>query len=287
MKVFIWGMGLIGASLGLRLKQAGYQVAGAVRSERSRAVLQQLGFSDIYIGNDECLRTLAEYDILALGLNIEDCFPVIDRVMAVPALREKLIVFDMCSSKKLICEYMQQKYPGVAFIGSHPMAGKEKQGPEAAESGLFEGSTVFLVDPTGDRSPQQTDARAVVAELWTATGARTATVAADEHDRIMAHVSHGLHLAACLIARLSGRLNTDTLAATPAAGSYRDMTRIAESSGAMWKEITASNREHVTAWLRDLGSEALRLADDLDAGKADIPGLFAEASAARSRVMRK
>jgi prephenate dehydrogenase len=102
----------------------------------------------------------------------------------------------------------------------------------------------------------------------------------------MAHVSHGLHLAACLIARLSGRLNLDTLQVSPAAGSYRDMTRIAESSGAMWKEITLSNQEYVTAWLRDLGSEALRLANDLEAGRADIPALFAEASAARRRVMR-
>lgn len=287
MKVFIWGMGLIGASLGLRLKQAGYQVAGAVRSERSRAVLHQMGFAQVVTATDDCLRLLEDCDMLALGLNIEDCYPAIESVMAVPALREKLIVFDMCSSKKMICDYMQQKFPEVAFVGSHPMAGKEKQGPEAAEAGLFEGSTVFLADPGPHASARQSAARTAVAELWSATGALTATVAADEHDRIMAHVSHGLHLAACLIARLSGRLDTDRLGASPAAGSYRDMTRIAESSGNMWAEITQSNHMHVTAWLRDLASDATRLADDLDAGKADIPGLFAEASAARSRVMRK
>jgi prephenate dehydrogenase len=286
MKVFIWGMGLIGASLGLRLKQAGYQVTGAVRTERSRRVLQQKGFSEVFIANDECLRALSGCDILALGLNIEDCFPIIDQVMAQPALREKLIVFDMCSSKKQICEFMQRNYPDAAFVGSHPMAGKEKQGPEAADAHLFEGSTVFLVSPPADSSPRQARAHAIVAELWGATGARTATLTADEHDRIMAHVSHGLHLAACLIARLSGRLNLDTLQVSPAAGSYRDMTRIAESSGAMWKEITLSNQEYVTAWLRDLGSEALRLAHDLETGRADIPALFAEASAARRRVMR-
>lgn len=287
MKVFVWGMGLIGASLGLRLRQAGYQVAGAVRSERSRAILQQMGFAQVVTNTDDCLRILEECDMLALGLNIEDCFPAIETVMAVPALREKLIIFDMCSSKRLICDYMQKNFPGAAFVGSHPMAGKEKQGPEAAEAGLFEGSTVFLADPGPQASARQGAARTAVAELWAATGALTATVAADEHDRIMAHVSHGLHLAACLIARLSGRLDTERLRASPAAGSYRDMTRIAESSGAMWAEITASNREHVTAWLRDLASDAARLAEDLDSGKADIPGLFAQASAARSRVMRK
>ncbi|HNL09427.1 MAG TPA: prephenate dehydrogenase/arogenate dehydrogenase family protein [Turneriella sp.] len=287
MKVFIWGMGLIGASLGLRLKQAGYQVSGAVRSERSRSILQQMGFSDIVTDTESCLRTLAECDMLALGLNIEDCFPAIDHVMEVPALRDRLILLDMCSSKKQICGYMQQKYPDAAFVGCHPMAGKEKQGPEAAEATLFERSTVFLAAPVAEPSVRQRAAREAVAELWAATGARTAVVAPDEHDRIMAHVSHGLHLAACLIARLSGRLNTEALAASPAAGSYRDMTRIAESSGVMWNEITASNRDHVTAWLRDLAAEANRLADDLDAGKADIAALFAEASAARSRVMRK
>lgn len=287
MKVFIWGMGLIGASLGLRLRQAGYQVSGAVRSERSRAILQQMGFVQVVTQTDDCLRILEECGILALGLNIGDCFPVIDSVMAVPALREKLILFDMCSSKKLICDYMQKNYPEAAFVGSHPMAGKEKQGPEAAEAGLFEGSTVFLADPGLHASPRQNAARAAVAELWAKTGALTATVAADEHDRIMAHVSHGLHLVACLIARLSGRLDTNALPVSPAAGSYRDMTRIAESSGAMWAEITASNHAHVASWLRDLAADAARLADELDSGKADIAGLFAQASAARSRVMRK
>jgi len=285
MKVFIWGMGLIGTSLGLRLRQAGYSVSGAVRSERSRNILQQLGFSDIVTDSESCLRALAECEILALGLNIADCFPVIDQVMAVPALREKLIIFDMCSSKKQICDYMQRHYPDAAFVGCHPMAGKEKQGPEAAEASLFEGSTVFLADFVAEPSARQRAARQAVTQLWATTGARTATVAADEHDRIMAHVSHGLHLAACLIARLSGRLDTEGLIASPAAGSYRDMTRIAESSGTMWSEITASNRNHVSAWLRDLGAEAKRLADDLDAGTADIAALFAEAKAARSRIM--
>lgn len=286
MKIFIWGMGLIGASLGLRLRQAGYSVAGSVRSQRSLDILRQMGFSQVVRQPEECLQALRDCEILALGLNIDDCFPAIARVMALPALREKLVVFDMCSSKKQICDHMQQNYPDVAFVGCHPMAGKEKQGPEAAEAALFEGSTVFLVDSM-PLSPRLNAAHATVRQIWAATGAFIAGISADEHDRVMAHVSHGLHLAACLIARLSGHLQTEQLSASPAAGSYRDMTRIAESPGAMWSEITASNRTHVSAWLRELGAEANKLADDLDKGQADIEALFAEARAVRHRVMRK
>lgn len=286
MRVFIWGMGLIGASLGLRLKEQKIKVSGAVRSEKSRKQLEQMGLSAT-TSPEECLAALADTDVLALGLNIQDCYPVLDQVMAIADLRKRLIIFDMCSSKQQICEYVQTRYGDAAFVGCHPMAGKEKQGPEAADALLFEGSTVFIVPPDSNATMRQKEGLTIVERIWQLTGAKIAKIGAEQHDNIMAHTSHGLHLAACLIARLSGNVDIENLATSPAGGSYRDMTRIVESSGVMWSEIIESNRVHTAAWLRALAKEAGALAATIENGNADIAALFVEASAIRSRIMRK
>lgn len=280
-KVFIWGMGLIGASLGLRLKAAGYTISGSVRSEKSRAELLSMGFNAIAVGEAESLAALGSADILALGLNLPDCYGVLDKVLKDPALAQKLIVFDMCSTKAEICNFVSTKYPHARFVGIHPMAGKEKNGPGAADATLFEGATVFVV-PHADAGVTEN-----VTGLWQTCGARTAILSPEEHDRWMAYMSHGLHLSACLIARLSGDIFDPAFPLYPAAGSYRDMTRIAQSSGEMWRDIVTSNKANVAAWLRKLGREAACLADDLEAGTADIPALFAEAKKKRDQIMRK
>lgn len=286
MKIFIWGMGLIGASLGLRLKEQGIEISGAVRSEKSRRLLEQMGLLAVTT-TEESLSALNSVDVLALGLNIRDCYSVLDQVMAVPQLREKLVVFDMCSSKQQICNYVQEHYPDVAFVGCHPMAGKEKQGPESADARLFEQATVFVVRPASSATKRQHEACALVEHIWHLAGAKITAIEADFHDEIMAHTSHGLHLVACLIAQLSNRVDIEKLSTSPVGGSYRDMTRIVESSGAMWSEIIASNSVHTAAWLRALAAETNKLADQIESETVDIAALFAEAARARLRIMRR
>lgn len=278
--VFIWGMGLIGASLGLRLKSLGYTVYGSVRSEKSRLELAKLGFTGICVSESESLKALKQADILALGLNLPDCYGVLDKVLGDTAFAEKLTVFDMCSTKAEICEFVAKKYPTARFVGVHPMAGKETNGPASAEAGLYDGATVFII-PHSDAAVTET-----VVSLWNNCGARTAVIDPASHDRTMAYVSHGLHMVACIIAQMSGDVFDERLGVYPAAGSFRDMTRIAASSGEMWRDITLSNKENVTAWLRKLGREAAGLADGIESGKTDIPALFAEAKEARDKIMR-
>ncbi|MCX7631882.1 MAG: prephenate dehydrogenase/arogenate dehydrogenase family protein [Turneriella sp.] len=285
MKIFIWGMGLMGASLGLRLRNAGYEVSGAVRSEKSQGVLARMGFAHVFRHEKDCLAALANCDLLALGLTVSDSCAVLDKVFSHKKLLDRLIVFDMCSSKQRICDYVKSRYPKAAFVGCHPMAGKEHQGPEHADPALFELATVFMVpDKTSQRGQE---ALSVVAGLWQTVGAITAHIDAERHDRIMAYLSHGLHLAACLIAKQSLAVETSDLPASPAAGSYRDMTRVAESPGPMWQDIIASNSKNVADWLRSLSQESAKLASQIESGKADISALFAEAARARSRIMRK
>lgn len=282
MRVFIWGMGLIGASLALALREQGHTIAGAVRSERSRDFLKSLGFTNITTAPEQALAWLDDADVLVLGLNIGDCYPVIDAVLEKPALAARLVLLDMCSTKAEICTYVAEKYPHARFVGTHPMAGKEKQGPEAAEPALFKGSTVFITPTAG-----ADDSTELVESLWRQTGANTARIGAAEHDHMMAYVSHGLHVAACLIAELSGKVYDPALAVSPAAGSYRDMTRIAMSSGEMWQSIIASNRENVAAWLTEFGDRCSEVAAQVRAGNADMRTLFSRAERIRSDFMRK
>jgi prephenate dehydrogenase len=285
MKIYIQGMGLIGASMALRLKELGHEVAGSVRSEKSREVLKSLGLQNIALADEFQTNILEGYNLLVLGLNISDCLPAIDAAMAIESLRKSLLVTDLCSTKKQICDYVAANHPDMRFVGSHPMAGKETQGPAAAEAKLFAACTVFITPALTD-TPTKAHDFATVTDLWREIGAKTCTLAADEHDRRMAYVSHGLHLAACLIARLSAAAAGGPDLPTPAAGSYRDMTRIALSSGAMWQDIVTSNHTNVSEWLRCLAAESTSLAAALDAGNADIVTLFSEAASARAKVMR-
>jgi len=285
MKVFIQGMGLIGASLALRLKELGHTVHGSVRSEKSRGVLNALGISEITLAHEFSAQILAGFDLLVLGLNISDCLPAIDAAMSAPQLSESLVVTDLCSTKQQICDYVAANHPKMRFVGSHPMAGKEIQGPGAAEARLFAECTVYIT-PAAMEHPWVRQDVAMVQRLWQEVGARTAEISPAEHDRRMAYVSHGLHLAACLIARMSGPVAGTPETPTPAAGSYRDMTRIAMSSGAMWQDIIRSNQHNVTEWLRELAQESAGLADAIESGKADVVSLFSDAASARNKVMR-
>ncbi len=279
-------MGLIGASLALRLQELGHTVSGSVRSERSREILQKRGLQNTCVAAEFTPARLADTDILVLGLNISDCLTAIDAAMALPELRESLLITDLCSTKQLICRQVASEYPSARFIGAHPMAGKETQGPAAAESSLFAGCTVYL-SPARPADEQQAQDALTIARLWQSVGANTAMIDAGDHDRRMAYVSHGLHLAACLIARMSREAAGEIDSPSPAAGSYRDMTRIALSSGDMWQDIIASNSANVADWLRQLSRESEALAASLEAGQSDfIVSLFREAAAAREIVMR-
>ena len=281
MKIFIWGMGLIVASLALALRDRGHEICGAVRSAQSREILSRLGFDRVTTDESQALKMLADCDMLALGLNISDCYRILDLVLTDTALADRLILFDMCSTKAAICDYVRRHHAAANFVGTHPMAGKEKQGPEAADAELFAGQTVFIT-----AAPPSRAAAEKVTQLWQSVGALAVPIDAAVHDHTMAYVSHGLHLAACLIADLSGKVFDPQMPVSPVAGSYRDMTRIALSSGEMWQSITDTNRENIADWLTQLSERSAALAGEIRAGKADVKKLFADAGRERRKFMR-
>ncbi|QDU96967.1 prephenate dehydrogenase [Lignipirellula cremea] len=258
--VAIVGVGLIGGSIGLTLRRRGLvqKVIGVGRNPATLALAQKLGAIDEALPLPEAAAA-AEMVII--------CTPV-DTIasIACEALRHcgrGAIVTDAGSTKAEILaaidlQLASQPSQG-AFIGSHPMAGKEQGGVESADDKLFEGRTVILTPNA------LTDAAALeqTRQFWESLGCRTADLSPGDHDAIVSSISHLPHLAASAAAALPAA------EALPfAAGGFDDTTRIAEINLQVWPAIFAQNRACVLAdldrYLARLGEfrTALTQADD-------------------------
>jgi prephenate dehydrogenase len=171
------------------------------------------------------------------------------------ALEESAIVTDVGSTKAEVIETaraeLRERFP--RFVPGHPIAGREASGVEAASAELFKGARVVLT-PVAETQPQAVD---LIRGIWELAGARVATLAPEEHDRIFAAVSHLPHLLSfALVSEIASRPDARELFGF-AAGGFRDFTRIAASSPEMWRDIALQNRD---ALLDELDRYGVRLA---------------------------
>lgn len=278
-RLVIFGVGLIGGSFALALRQAG-AVRHIVGVGRSRANLDQalaLGVVDEVSGDPGSAVQGADAVLLALPVGaMAEVFASI-----APHLEPETLVTDAGSTKQ---DLIAAARTGLGdrigqFVPAHPIAGAEKSGVGAARADLFAGKNVILT-PMVENSPS-TVARAV--SLWEAAGAAVSRMAAEEHDRVFAAVSHLPHLAAfALVDDLAGRPEAE-LFFRHAGSGFRDFTRIAASSPEMWRDIALANRPAVLAeldaYVRHLQKLRALLATGDSSGLLDI---FARASAARA-----
>lgn len=168
-----------------------------------------------------------------------------------PHLPAGAIVTDVGSVKGELCRRAAAPYAagGPVFVGSHPMAGSEKCGHEAASADLFRGRSCF-VTPLEDTPAPPVEA---LVRFWAALGCEVVTMHPDRHDEIVAHVSHLPHLAAaCLCGLLAGR-NPDWR--NLAGPGLRDTTRVASGDPKLWRGILAENRDEVLRALRSYQDE--------------------------------
>jgi prephenate dehydrogenase len=235
----IVGVGLIGGSIGLAARRRG--LARIVRGVgRAQAVLDRaraLGAID-----ETCL---ALKDAVPGSELVIFCTPV-DRIAeqvveAGPHCAAGTVLTDAGSTKATIVRDIDGRLPaGVAFVGSHPLAGSEKRGPEFADAALFEGRWTVLT-PTDATDPI---ALVRVQTFWQALGSRTRVMAPEEHDHALALTSHLPHLVASALAGILPR-ELDMLTAS----GFRDTTRIAAGDPALWAAIFEHNRPAVLAAL--------------------------------------
>ena len=171
--------------------------------------------------------------------------------------------------------------PGV-FVGSHPIAGSEKQGLQAASADLYENAmTVIAGQPD---VPEAAAAR--VEDLWKSAGSRTCRMDPDGHDRLLARTSHLPHVAAAALAKAIGRDSAERVGTVCGTGFY-DSTRVASGSIEMWNDILMTNAPAVAEELRAFKLEVERVYDDLQAGRfGDVAKFLERAREARAELLK-
>lgn len=243
-KLVIFGVGLIGGSLALALKQqaAVQHVVGVGR--RPEALAQALRLGVIDEAQDDIAAAMADADVVIMATPVAQTPQLLARML--PHLETKTVISDVGSTKGDIAVYVEQAAQQRAnpqqlmaqFIGAHPIAGAEKSGVAAAQADLFQGKKVILT-PNPHTAPA---ALATIQQLWQRCGAQTSCMTPEQHDAIFACVSHLPHLLAfALVHEIASRDNAEQLFAFAASG-FRDFTRIAGSSAEMWRDISLANR---------------------------------------------
>jgi prephenate dehydrogenase len=270
------GVGLIGGSFALALRRAG-AVSQVIGFDRDAAALERaaaLGVIDTAGGS---ISEAAESaDLVVIAVPVRAIAPVLRDVAS--AMQPGAVITDVGSTKAQVVqmarEELRERFP--RFVPGHPIAGRETSGVDAALVDLFRGARVVLT-PAPETAA---DALDLVRGAWEAVGGRVATMAAEEHDRIFAAVSHLPHLLSfALVSEIAGRDNAEALFGF-AAGGFRDFTRIAASSPEMWRDIALQNREALLAELDRYGAQLAVFRALIEKGEG--PGLERLMSEARS-----
>lgn len=235
-QVTVVGLGLIGGSLGMALRRDGIarRVIGFSRSERT--VRRAIARRAVYDGDTEfCPDWLGESDLVVLAVPPEQVVPMARKVARLT--KHSFILTDVASVKGPIVRALERMLPSrIRFVGSHPMAGSERSGIEAADWDLFRGATCVLTrtartNPTALRR---------VSRMWQRVGGRVVVLDPRQHDRLAAQISHVPHLTAVALTRAA-----DGASFKLAAGGFSDTTRVALSDPEMWGQILRMNRNEV------------------------------------------
>jgi prephenate dehydrogenase len=273
-RLSILGVGLLGGSLGLAVRSlaTGCQITGYTHNRRTGEQALQANAVDRFV--EDPAAAIREADLVVLCTPVS-LFPSLLEQIA-PHLAPGVIVTDVASTKASIVAAAQRLLPPhVPFVGSHPMAGSEKRGIEFARADLFQNALCILT-PT---SLTNAAALAQVESFWRRLGMRTTKLSADDHDRLIAQISHVPHAVAAALVSIASD------AALPLAGKgFVDTTRIASGDASLWRDILLDNANNVRAGLRQLRTVLDELDQQLDCKDGDAIQKWLENAAQRRRA---
>ncbi|MFO0774868.1 MAG: prephenate dehydrogenase [Nitrospiraceae bacterium] len=243
-RVTIVGVGLIGGSLGMILREAGWaqSIVGVGRSVENLKTAVAMGAIDRYVSDP--VEGVREADVVVLATPVDTYKQHLTQWGS--SLKPGAIVTDVGSVKgRLVYESESWLPSHVRFVGAHPIAGKEKTGVAAGTTSLFRGARCILT-PTAQTDPAAT---ALVREMWALTGSVLLTMDPMAHDMILGAVSHLPHIAAFALMTALGEVRDRRVPeldlAAHSGGGLRDTTRIAASSPEMWRDICLWNRDNL------------------------------------------
>lgn len=276
--VTIVGVGLLGASLGLALKARGLAKTVCGVGHRQATLDKALAVSAVDTTYLDVAEAVKDADLIVL------CTPAglvpqkLDEIR--PVCSPEVVVTDVASTKVTICAHAAETWPKpLRFVGSHPMTGSEKFGPEYAHAELYRGSVVVVA--TG--SDLADDAYQTVARLWRSVEAEVLELDPVTHDVLVASTSHIPHiLAACMAELAAGAGDVRPLIGD----GFRDTTRIAAGRMELWRDICLTNRGPILDGLDKLSLRLKQVQDMIEQGSAEeLEGFFRSAHEARNRAL--
>jgi prephenate dehydrogenase len=269
-RIAIIGTGLIGTSIGLNLtarKGRSYEVVGADKDRGNLRTAKKMGAIDRDVQSLEEVTEGAGLVIIAVpAMSARQLFQELGKV-----IEPGTIVTDTCSTKADILRWAAEYLPeSVHFVGGHPMAGRERSGPEAASIDLFQDAT-WAITP----SPRA-DEGAVSAVLGVveAMGAIPLYIDPMEHDQYAAAVSHLPLLTSVALFRMVRDSHGWEDASLLAGPGFRDTTRLASGDPVMARDIMATNRDAVLHWLSRLQDELNNIRTALESNSEAVLDLF-------------
>ena len=245
MKILIAGLGLIGGSfaLALRDREIADEILGVEKSDENAAEALRLGLADRIVTLEE---GVPQADLGVLSTPV-DTIPL----MAVKALNhvtDRQVVMDMGSIKAELCEVISMHARRGRFVAAHPMWGTEYSGPRAAQHGAFTGRNAVVCE--AERS--DADALATVERIFRALDVPVVYMGAEEHDLHAAYVSHISHVTSFALAlTVLEKEREERHIFDLAGGGFESTVRLAKSAAATWVPILLRNKYNVLDVLRE------------------------------------
>jgi len=259
-QVTIVGAGLLGGSIGLALRAAGFAGRRIGVGRRASSLRKALDCDAVDAVTQDIVEGVSGSQLVILCTPIGHIEALMTRMA--PALAPATYVTDVASTKAQVVEMAERILPqSVRFVGSHPMAGSEKTGVEFARADLFQLSTCILT-PTARTKPATVR---WMRKFWGALGCRTVVTSPDRHDELLARVSHLPHAVAAALVGLAVCESAIDLAGP----GFADATRIASGDAAMWTDIFRTNRQAMLRAIDRLVAELHSFRQKLDRDDAE------------------
>ena len=264
-RLAIIGVGLIGGSLSLALKEAGAvgEVVGYGRGKPNLEKALELGVVDRYLRDP--VEAVKGADVVFLATPVKTLATVTEELL--PGLKPGAIITDGGSVKGAVVEAIEPLLPeGIHFVPGHPIAGTEKSGAEAAFPTLYRGKRCILT-PTENTDKQALE---LVEKMWQTVGSEVVQMSLEKHDRVLAAISHLPHMVAYSLVNAVGSYDhyEENILEYSASG-FRDFTRIASSDPTMWRDIAETNREGLLEMMEQFETFFAELKADVAEGSGE------------------
>lgn len=278
------GLGLIGGSLALALKQAGMVRCVTAYARRQETIDEAIKLGVIDSGSTDMGQVMAGASVVMVATPVG----VMAQMFALlkPHLTEQMVLTDVGSTKGSVVEAASQVFGQLpaGFVPGHPIAGTESNGVASAFTELYQGRRVILT-PLESSSEQ---AVSVVRQMWQACGAEVVEMGVEHHDEVLAATSHLPHMLAFALVDTLARMDESEEIFEFAAGGFRDFTRIASSNPAMWHDICLANRGALLAVLQRFSADLDQLTRAIESGDSEhLLQTFRRAKGARDRFAEK